>query len=1048
MVDITTLSNPFPGLRSYEYEDHALFFGRDVHIRELRQKLLGSGFLALIGSSGSGKSSLIKAGLIPSLENARDDKGAWTVVVFKPGAHPVFNLIGALHGQLRKMAVDGFSQDLPDTDWTLETAGALVLKLVSALGGNKLLLVIDQFEEVFRYDMAVGGDREVRAEASVFIEIMLMLIDPGHALAYAAITMRSDYLDHCTDFPGLTEAINLGYYLLPKMTQREVREIIVKPIETSGAEISPELVEILLLEIDNNPDSLPILQHALLRTWNKWSATQPPSAPLSVTEYEAIGTMKNSITVHAEEIYNQKLDDRRKNAAEKLFKMLILLGANDAPTLRPTPLKDIVQITGVPEYQLIDVIDAFREKGVSFLSPHQGIFLSPDTIIDLTAERILNLWTRLSRWIDEELESAKLYKQLSNTALLYNDGKAGLWVNPELQLGLKWQKDNKPTAEWARRYDPYFERAINYLEYSRKEYEFAVKSQEDKQRKALTQSRYLAIMGIGLAIVATVAVLYLTYLQAETKQALKESDIKGQVAQTERKRAEEQSKEAVVQSKIAEQQQEIAEQQRLLTDEQKQIAFQQREIAVKKEKEAVQATLLANRSESTAQIALEETRQQKKIVENEKLEVLRQKLKVDTLVLVANRQRQKADAATEKEKQLRLLAIARSMAIQSYQMPDSKDDLAALLALQAYHFNDQNTKDSPDLFNALSKLAESKTVLRRHTDIVRSISINADHTRLASASEDGSVKIWSLADLSGRPESFLLPKGVSKDLRSVLFSEDGKTVFAGTSDGRLLGWNGALPTAPAKVIRAQNAPVNTLLYANAKLISVSSEGSLRSWKVRGNALDSIQHVRTRYPLLCAALSPDKEVLMCGSTGGKILAFDLSDLAKAPVVYSGLEFGNQVSSLAFSPDGKKLISSNNYGSLYAWNLKDNLISGRPVAITGRHTSAVNSIIFSPNGKKMASCSFDGTIHIWNYKDLLLQQQPVVIRDNDNWVMDLCFTADSNRLISCGADKTVRVWDINTDQLYAKVLAMVKRNFTPDEWNTYIGKDIEYQKTIRE
>lgn len=1048
MVDISTLSNPFPGLRSYEYEDHALFFGRDSHIRELRQKLLGSGFLALIGSSGSGKSSLIKAGLIPSLEKSIEEKEAWTVVVFKPGAHPVRNLVSALYAQLRKMSLTDVADDFSETDLPLNSAEEVVLKLVSALSGNKLLLVIDQFEEVFRYDMAVGGDREIRAEASVFIEIILTLINPDHALAYAAITMRSDYLDHCTDFKGLTEAINLGYYLLPKMTRREVKEVIVKPIETSGATISPELVETLLSEIDNNPDSLPILQHALLRTWNKWSVTQPNSVPISAIEYEAIGTMKNSISVHAEEIYNQKLDDRRKNAAEKLFKTLIVLGANDAPTLRPTPLKDIVKITGVPEYQLIDVIDAFRERGVSFLSPHQGIFLSPDTIIDLTAERILNLWKRLSRWIDEELESAKLYKQLSTTALLYNDGKAGLWVNPELQLGLKWQKENKPTGEWAKRYDPYFERAINYLEYSRKEYEFAVKSQEDKQRKALTQSRYLAIMGIGLAIVATVAVLYLTYLQAETKQALKESDIKEQVAQTERKRAEEQSKEAVVQSKIAEQQQEIAEQQRLLTDEQKKIAFQQTEIAVRKEKEAVQATRNATQSENVAKIALAETRQQKTIVENEKQEVLKQKLKVDTLVVVANRQREKADAATDKEKQLRLLAVARSIAIQSYQMPESKDDIAALLALQAYRFNDKDAKDSPDVFNALSKLAESKTVLRRHTDIVRSISINSDHTKLASASEDGTVKIWSLANMSQKPESFPIPKGVNKDLRSVLFSADGKNVFAGSSDGRLFSWNDALTTAPPKVIRAQNAPVNTLLYDKAKLISVSSEGNIRSWKVNGNSLDSIQNVRSRHALLCAAISPDGEILMCGSTGGKILAFDLSDLKKDPIVYNGLEFGNQVSSLAFSPDGKKLITSNNYGSLYAWNLRNNAINGRGSSITGRHTSAVNSIIFSPNGKKMASCSFDGSIHIWNYKDILLQQQPVVIRDNDNWVMDLCFTADSNKLISCGADKSVRIWDINTDQLYAKVLSMVKRNFTTDEWNTYIGKDIDYQKTIRE
>ena len=92
MVDITKLSNPFPGLRSYEYEDHSLFFGRDSHIRELKNKLLEGRFLALIGSSGSGKSSLIKAGLIPSLENLQETRKDWAVIVFRPGANPVKSL--------------------------------------------------------------------------------------------------------------------------------------------------------------------------------------------------------------------------------------------------------------------------------------------------------------------------------------------------------------------------------------------------------------------------------------------------------------------------------------------------------------------------------------------------------------------------------------------------------------------------------------------------------------------------------------------------------------------------------------------------------------------------------------------------------------------------------------------------------------------------------------------------------------------------------------------------------------------------------------------
>jgi WD40 repeat protein len=453
-----------------------------------------------------------------------------------------------------------------------------------------------------------------------------------------------------------------------------------------------------------------------------------------------------------------------------------------------------------------------------------------------------------------------------------------------------------------------------------------------------------------------------------------------------------------------------------LTDEQRQIALQEKERAEKKQQEAIYAQQLASHNADVARKALIETQEQKAIVENEKREVVRQKERVDTLIVVANKQREKADAATEKEKKLRLLAVARSIAIQSYQMPDSKDDLSALLAIQAYRFSD---KESPDIFNALSKVADSKMVMRRHSDVVRAVTINPGHTKLASGSDDGTLKIWNLSDLSQRPESYGLPKGVRQDIRSVLFMPDDKGVIAGSDMGQIFKWKGETGSAAPAVFRAHKSSIHSLLNFKNTLVSVSSDGSIRTWKIMDRSLDSMQHIRSGFPILCARVSPDNKVLMCGSTNGRVLSFDLSDLKRAPAVYTFLQFGGQVSSLAFSPDGGKLITSNNYGSLHAWTLVNNALTGTVNTLTGRHTSPVNSIIFSPNGKLMATCSYDGSVHIWNYKDILLQQQPIVIHDYDNWVMGLCFTADSNRLISCGADKSVRVWDINTDQLYAKI-----------------------------
>lgn len=301
MVDITTLSNPFPGLRSYEYEDHSLFFGRESHIQELKNKLLDARFLALIGSSGSGKSSLIKAGLIPSLEKLRDIREEWKVIVFRPGGNPVRSLVAALKTHLKREDPLWETRDPEVTEkWLLSNPKA-IFELLSVVKLKNILLVIDQFEEIFRFEFSENVD-DKRGSSPAFIDLILSLINQREFPVHAVITMRSDYLDHCTEFKGLTEVINRGYYLLPKMNQDEIRQVITRPVEVFGAQIEPDVVSTLLQKLAENPDYLPILQHVLMRMWDRWKLTKGTANPISLVEYQAIGTMENSITQHAEEI--------------------------------------------------------------------------------------------------------------------------------------------------------------------------------------------------------------------------------------------------------------------------------------------------------------------------------------------------------------------------------------------------------------------------------------------------------------------------------------------------------------------------------------------------------------------------------------------------------------------------------------------------------------------------------------------------------------------------------------------------------------------------
>lgn len=1048
MSEVLLTTNPFPGLRSFDSQDSHLFFGREKHIHELRKKLNRSGFLAIVGMSGSGKSSLVKAGLIPSLQHEkldRTDSTDWSVLFFNPSEDPV----GKLAATLSRYAAQGerSSAFVGETDLAqrLRTDPDTIGKVLSSVDSNHHLLVIDQFEEIFRYHQSQSDTDPAYNDISIFINLILKASRRQPQRVYIVLTMRSDYLDECSNYEGLTEAINLGYYLLPKMNPEEIRQVITMPIEMAGADITDRLTNRLLTEVGSNHNRLPVLQHALMRTWSYWQHNNTPDLPIDIGHYEATGTMAKALSIHAEEIYSDLPNEKSRIATEKLFKALVMLGPNDTGKVQPAPLKDIQKVTGIPEYQLIDVVDRFRESGASFLSPPFKSGLNSNSIIDITLEDLTMLWDRLHTWVEEETEAAKLYKELAYSAQQYHEGKTGLWVNPELQIGLRWLRDNRPTPEWAKRYDSSFERAIEYLDYSKKQHDFEVQNTEDRQKRELRRARYAAVlMGAGSLLSMLFLFVSIT-LWKQAKQSEKEALEKEKLALAERIRAEVQTREAISQKKIAEQQEVIAEQQKKLTEEQTVIALREQQQADEKRREAEQARQLAESQTVRAENARKEAVLSKNEAEN-------QRSKAELARLDAESSRREAVVAQSEAEKQRGKAIARSLAIQSYQMPDNiQDGLPALLAIQAYNFNLKNggRRDNPEVFNALSKVANAKVTLRRHNDVVRALSVmpGPNATTFASASDDATIRIWNYKSPNQAPITLAATGKKPSGYRTLLFTKDGKSLFAANDKGQIFRWNLATPALPPTAVQAHKNPVHSLLWQNDKahLVSVSPEGAIRTWKVGDTRIDSLQHINAQTSLYCAQITPDGNYLACGTANDKVIFFDLSNLKKPPVSYTFNGLGGRVSALAFSPDGQKLITGSSTGALYAWNLQNNRPSGNAIALTGRHSSTVNHIRFSPNGEMMASCSYDWSVHLWNYEELLSQQQqPVSIKDFDSWVLDVNFTNDNKQLIVCGADRTVRIWNIDPAELYNRVLAKATRNLTPDEWNQFIGKEISYER----
>lgn len=1052
MIDINTLTNPFPGLRSYEFEDQALFFGRESHIQELRNKLLDARFLALIGSSGSGKSSLIKAGLIPSLQNLQGSKEDWKVIVFRPGNQPVKSLLAALKTSFRKEEIAWETKDLERTEELLLKDSQTLLPLLSMAGRRKILIVVDQFEEVFRFES--NGDLE-RNQTSEFINLLLTLINQPESPVHVVITMRSDYLDHCTEYKGLTEAINRGYYLLPKMNQREIKEVIEKPIETFGATMEPILVSKLLEKLAENPDFLPILQHVLMRTWDRWKLIKSPTSPISMTEYEAIGGMEESITQHAEEIYIQKLDEKRRFAAEKLFKTLIVVGANDAASIHPTALRDIEKIAGVPDYLLIDVVMVFRENGVSFLTPRPGIKINAESIIDVAVEKVLTLWDRSRIWIEEEIESAKLYKQLSYSALLYQNGRAGLWVNPELQVGLKWLKESEPTIEWAQRYDPFFERAINFLDYSKKQYDDEIKYKEDRQKRELRKARLFATVLGASSLVSLLFLIVAMVLRTQAEQSEKVALDKESLALAERKRAEDQTKEAITQKKIAEQQGVIAEQQKILTEEQKAIAVREQEKAVNESIAAKAAKKLAEEQKIAADQARGIALKSKKEAELQKEFAVVAQKESERQKLTAQRAQKDAEKSRNEALRQRSQAVSRFIAIQSKQMPN--DDLAALLALRAYDFNLKNggEKDNPEVYLALAKAAGANTAFLGHNDMVRLVAEpqQAANGMFVSAGDDGVLNLWNYNLQTSRPISLKGSRQTYKSIRSVAFTSNGKTIFIGSANGQIARWDNLITgSAPSKTLIAHDGMVIHLFmktdHNKNQLISTSSVGQIRVWDIDGGKLDVLKNVNLDVNLSNVAQSPDGKYLFLATGNNQILRIETEDVSKKPQIYDFGKIRGRILSMAFTADGREMFLGSSLGTLYSTKMNAYAPEVTTlVGLPGSHTSGITKIAISPDRTRLATASFDSKIKLWNLSEDLSKQQPVVLSDFNSWVLDLQFTNDGKNLLAAGADKSVRVWDVNSASLYDKVLQKMTRDLTEEEWDKYIGKDIPYEKLSR-
>lgn len=235
------------------------------------------------------------------------------------------------------------------------------------------------------------------------------------------------------------------------------------PVAVAHGQITPRLVTRLLNDVGDDLDQLPILQHALMRTWDEWRRSSEPDSAMDLEHYERVGGMRNALSLHAEEAYAEAITETSADVVSTVFKALTDTTSDVHGIRRPTSIDNLAAICQVKQATIETVVETFRRPGRSFLMPPASVALDGQSVIDISHESLMRCWTRLLAWTEEERASAQMYRRIAQASIWFTHGTGGLWRDPELELGLQWRAQNHPTIAWALQYDTHFDEALDFL---------------------------------------------------------------------------------------------------------------------------------------------------------------------------------------------------------------------------------------------------------------------------------------------------------------------------------------------------------------------------------------------------------------------------------------------------------------------------------------------------------------------------------------------------------------------------------------------------------
>ncbi|MGH8930967.1 MAG: hypothetical protein ACRDZO_10175 [Egibacteraceae bacterium] len=941
---------PYLGLDAFQPEDADRFFGRHDDVARVVGKLADSRFLAVLGPSGCGKSSLVRAGVVPALaRGAVVGSDSWTPRIVTPTSRPL-SILAAVLGRLlpdesmqetiNRLEADKRSVDL-----------AVSLAFAERGDGERLLLVVDQFEETF----TLCADEGARA---IFVANLCHAATVPGGRAVVLLAMRADFYHHCAAYPQLAELMADRQFLVSPLGSQGLRQVIEEPARRAGLEMDAGLVETILADVADRPGTLPLLEYVLLEVWRRRRKTS-----LTLEAYVASGGVERALAQRADAIY-QAFTPGQRQVARRVLLRLIQPSEGAEDTRRRAEYSEL--LTPGEEGELEAVVGAMANARLLTTSRDE---VSGTPVVDVSHEALIRGWPRLRGWIDEDRDLLRAQRRLTDAAIEWNDnGRADGFLYGEGRLAA-WR--DRPTAD------------LNH-----REREFLTASERHEERKRATARRRARLAALSLTAVLTVITVLAVWAAVNRTVAI--TAFSRQVATR-------------AQAQLA-----------LDPELSVLLAKEALEISPTPEAEASLRQALLNLRpyrefeghEGPANDAVFSPDGQRLFSIGEDGSLRTWDLTGQLRPVVVHEGPMKSLAIRPDGRQL--ASTGEDGTLRLWDLVDGADPLVlrgheGIVYAVAFSPDGQRvaTGGEDTTVRVWGVAGGGEPVVLRHDGSVYGVAFGPDGTRLAATVADGTVRIW---DLVGGAEPIVL-RGHQGPVYGVAFSPDGQRVASAGFDGTLRFWDLATGAASA-VLRGDQGIVWEVAFSpdGRQVASANNDGTVHIWDSSGQG-DPLVLRGQKGPVWDVAFSPDGRRLGSPADDGRVRVWDIQAIGGK--VFSG-HLGS-VYRVAFSPDGRQAASAGQDGTVRIWNGITGTASGAEPLILRGHEGYVYGVAFSPNGRRLASAGQDGAIRVWTPGTTA---DPLVLRGHRGSVNSVAFSPNGQQVASAGGDGTVRVWNLAT------------------------------------